>query len=178
EGEEVGRGVAAQRRPGKVRVGREEPLGGGVQIGEVAAAAARDEDLAAGRLGTLDDEDPASALAGLRGAHQPGGAGAENDDVVGLAHRGGQAEAATARISSASSSPANGSQSPGAAPSIARASGALNDSSPAAGSASSSPTRRKALAAPRRRTVTVVPNSTLSPAGGGAGSAETWRAFQ
>ena len=36
---EIGRSVASQRRLGKVRISREEVFGGGVQVGEVTAAA-------------------------------------------------------------------------------------------------------------------------------------------
>src|SRR5580704_7651254 len=49
--EEISRGVAGERRLGKVRVRRKEVFGGGVQIGEVAAASTRDQNLFAGAMG-------------------------------------------------------------------------------------------------------------------------------
>ena len=49
-----------------------------VDIGEVASAAAGDEDLLARAVGVLDDGDAASAFTSLRRAHQPGGAAAKN----------------------------------------------------------------------------------------------------
>ena len=86
EGDEVRGRVAAQRRLGEVRVGRDEAIGRGVEVGEVAPPAARDEDLPARRFGVLDHQHAASALAGLARAHQAGRAGAEDDDVVAVVH--------------------------------------------------------------------------------------------
>ena len=84
QGEEVGGRVAGERRDGEMGVGGEEAVGGGVEVGEIAAAAARDQDLLSGRVGMVDEQDPAAALAGDGGAHQPRPAGAEDDRVVGL----------------------------------------------------------------------------------------------
>ena len=55
-----------------------------MQIGEVATAAAGDEDLLANAIGVLQHGDPAATLAGFDGAHQSGCAAAENNYVEGL----------------------------------------------------------------------------------------------
>jgi hypothetical protein len=52
-----------------------------VNIGEVAAASAGDEDLLAGLFGVVEEQDAASAAAGFDGAHEAGGARSEDDDV-------------------------------------------------------------------------------------------------
>ncbi len=57
-----------------------------MQVGEVAAASAGDEDLLADAVGVFEQGDAASAVAGGEGAHQTGGAGAEDDRVVGVGH--------------------------------------------------------------------------------------------
>ena len=56
------------------------------EVGEIAAAAARDADLLGELFGVVDDQHAAPALAGLGGAHHAGCAGAYHDDVevVGL----------------------------------------------------------------------------------------------
>ena len=81
ERDEVGGGVAGEGGLGEVRVGGEEVFGAGADVGEVAAAAAGDEDLVAGLVGVVEEEDAAAAAAGFEGGHQAGGAGAEDDDV-------------------------------------------------------------------------------------------------
>ena len=53
----------------------------GMDVGEVAAASAGDEDLLAGAIGELDDENAAAAAAGVDGAHEAGGSCAEDEDV-------------------------------------------------------------------------------------------------
>ncbi len=81
EGEEVLRGVAGEGGAGEVRIGGEEVFGLGVEVGEVGAAAAGDEDFAAGSVGVVKDEDLAAAAGGNGGAEEAGGSGAEDDDV-------------------------------------------------------------------------------------------------
>ncbi len=85
EGEEVEGGVAGEGGLGEVRVGGEEVFGAGVEVGEVAAASAGDEDFLAGRGGVFEDEGAAAAAGGVRGAEEAGGAGSEDEDV-GLGH--------------------------------------------------------------------------------------------
>ena len=79
--DEILRRVAAQRRHGEMAVGRKVALRHGLEIGEVAAAAARDQDLLSGPVGMIDQQHPAAALPRHRRAHQPGAAGAEDDDI-------------------------------------------------------------------------------------------------
>ena len=76
--QEIGRSVAGQRGLGKVRIGREEVFGGGVQVGEVAAAASGDQDLLADAICMLQQENTTTAATGMHGAEQAGGAGAHN----------------------------------------------------------------------------------------------------
>ncbi len=78
--DEMLRRIAGERRERETRIGRQEPLArqrrGGVHIGEVAAAAARDADFLARRPGVVDHQHGAAALAGLDGGHHAGRAGA------------------------------------------------------------------------------------------------------
>ena len=78
QGDEVRRRIAGQRRFREVRIRGEEIFRLAMDIGEIASAAAGDEDFLAGAIGVLDHRDAASAFAGLDRAHQPGGAAAEN----------------------------------------------------------------------------------------------------
>ena len=89
EGDEVGGGVAAEGGLGEVGVVGEEVLGAGVEVGEVAAAAAGDEDFLAGFVGVVDEEDAGVAATGLDGAQEAGGSGSEDDDVEGVVVRVG-----------------------------------------------------------------------------------------
>ena len=79
--DEIALRVAGQRRLAEMRIVREESLGPRLEVGEIAAPAARDQDLLADLLGMLEQQHPAAALAGADGAHQTGGAGARNDDI-------------------------------------------------------------------------------------------------
>ena len=88
--DEIGRRVAAQCRLGEMRVGRKKALGGGVEVGEVAPAAARYQDLAARRIAVIDQQHAPSPRAGGHRAHHAGGAGAQHDCVPDRA--GGHAE--------------------------------------------------------------------------------------
>jgi hypothetical protein len=81
QGEEVLRGVAGERGLGEVRVGGEEVFRRGVEVGEVAAASAGDEDFLAGTVGVVEDEGAAAAAAGFDGAHEACGSGSEDEDV-------------------------------------------------------------------------------------------------
>ena len=55
-----------------------------MNVGEVAASAAGDEDLFADAVGVLEDTDAASALACLDGAYESCGASAEDYGVEGF----------------------------------------------------------------------------------------------
>jgi len=83
--DEVGRGVARQRRAAEVGVVAQEMLVRlarvELAVGEVAAAAARDADLL-GDLGRMVEQQHAQAeLAGHAGAEQAGRAGADDGDI-------------------------------------------------------------------------------------------------
>ena len=52
-----------------------------MEIGEIAAASSGDENLLADAIGVLNYGDTAPTFGGFDGAHQTGGAGAENDYI-------------------------------------------------------------------------------------------------
>jgi hypothetical protein len=81
EGDEVARGVAGECGLGEVGVGGEIVIGRGVEVGEVAAASAGDEDFLAGAVGLFEDESATAAASGFDGAHQARGACSEDEDV-------------------------------------------------------------------------------------------------
>jgi hypothetical protein len=81
EGDEIGGGVSGQGGFGEVGILREEIFRLAINIGEVAAASAGDEDFFADFFGVFQEEDATVALAGLDGAEEAGGAGTEDDDV-------------------------------------------------------------------------------------------------
>jgi hypothetical protein len=64
-----------------VGIGGEEVAGAGVEVGEIASAAAGDQDLFAGSVSALDDRNAAAAAAGFHGSHKTRGASAENENV-------------------------------------------------------------------------------------------------
>ena len=82
ERDEVGRLIPRKRRSDEGWIAREEMLRPGVDVGEIAPAAARNQDLAARLAIALDHHDLAPALTRDGGAEEPGGARAENDGVV------------------------------------------------------------------------------------------------
>src|SRR5690606_22037222 len=86
QGQEILRREAAQRRFGEVRVGGNEPVGRGMDVGEVAAPAARDQDLLARRVGAVEHQHAQAARARLRRAHQPGRPGSQHYRVVTAVH--------------------------------------------------------------------------------------------
>jgi len=88
EGDEVGWSVASERRLDEMRVGREKIVRARMQVGEIAAASAGDQDLLADAVGTFQHEDAAPALARFYGAHQARCARSENNYVVILIHAG------------------------------------------------------------------------------------------
>jgi hypothetical protein len=88
EGDEVLGRVTSESGAGEVWIGGKEAFGPRVEIGEVAAASAGDEDLLADAVGVVEDKDAASAAAGLEGAHQTGGSGPEDEHVCLLASAG------------------------------------------------------------------------------------------
>ena len=88
QGDEIVLGVARQRRLAEMRVGRDKRLGPAQKVGEIAAPAARDQDLLADLVGVIQQQHPPSALAGAHGADQAGRTGTDHRDVKGLGHAG------------------------------------------------------------------------------------------
>ena len=81
--EVIGR-VAGQRGFCEVRIRGDEIFRRAMNVREVAASAAGDEDFFAGAVGVFEDSDAASALAGFDGAHESCGACAEDYGVEGV----------------------------------------------------------------------------------------------
>jgi len=81
QGEEVGGRVASERGLREVRIFGEEIFRAAVDVGEVAAASAGDEDLLAGARGAFEDGDAVSTAASFDGAHETGGTCSENEGV-------------------------------------------------------------------------------------------------
>jgi hypothetical protein len=79
--------VTVERRLVEMRIGRDEPVRLAVEVGEVAAPAAGDEDFRARLVEMIEQQHFEPALSRGECAHQPGGAGADHDRVEGLAHR-------------------------------------------------------------------------------------------
>lgn len=65
---EVSGRVAGQGRLAEVGIARKEILWRAVQVGEIAAAATRDQDLAADAIGAFEDDDASASLPRLDGA--------------------------------------------------------------------------------------------------------------
>jgi len=82
ECDEIARCVAGERGAGEVRIGGEETVRGAVDVGEIAAAAAGDEDLLADAIGMIEDQDAAATLACSDGGHEAGCAGSKDEDVT------------------------------------------------------------------------------------------------
>ena len=70
--------VARQRRLAEVRIGREKIFRRDVEVGEIAAAAAGNENFFADAIAVFDDDNAPATLARLDGAHQPRGAAADD----------------------------------------------------------------------------------------------------
>ena len=82
---------ARQRREGKARIGAQKALArqrrGGVDIGEIAAAAAGNADFLARIARVVDHEDAAPAPPGLDAGQHARGPGSQHDDVeIGHVH--------------------------------------------------------------------------------------------
>ena len=81
EAHEVGRSIAGERRLGEVPIGRKKVLWAGMQVSEIAAAAAGDQNFLADAIRAFEHQDTPAPLAGFNGAHQASRARSENDDV-------------------------------------------------------------------------------------------------
>ena len=80
--DEIARRVAGERGAGEVWIGGEESVGRAVEIGEIAAAAAGDEDLLADAIGMIENYDATAALTSGDGSHEAGCPGAEHQDIA------------------------------------------------------------------------------------------------
>jgi hypothetical protein len=69
-------------------IGRNEIVRAGVQVGEITASAAGDQNLLADPIRAFEQQDTPASLAGFEGTHQAGSARSENDDVVFLIRAG------------------------------------------------------------------------------------------
>ena len=76
--QEILRRIARQCRSAEMRVLGEEIGGAGADIGEIAAAPARNADFLRQALGMVDQHHAQTALASDRGTHHASGAGAEH----------------------------------------------------------------------------------------------------
>jgi len=65
----------------KMRIVGQEVMRTDLVVGKVTAAATGHQDLLAGLVGVIDDQHFALPLACLDCTHQPGGAGADDEDV-------------------------------------------------------------------------------------------------
>jgi hypothetical protein len=81
QSDEVLRRETGQGRAAEVGIAREELCGAGLEVGEVAAAAARDADFFGDPIGVVDQQYACAALTGPGRAEQPGGAGADDDGI-------------------------------------------------------------------------------------------------
>ena len=81
QGDEIGRRVAGQSGFGEVGIGGEEILRLAMDVGEVAAASAGDEDFLADAVGVFEDSNAAATLGGFEGAEEAGCAAADYQDV-------------------------------------------------------------------------------------------------
>ena len=86
--DEVVLGEPLQGRGGEARILAEEVRGAGSSVGEIAAPAAGDADLLARRPGVVEEAHRAPAPPGLTGAHHPGRAGADDQDIHSLGGHG------------------------------------------------------------------------------------------
>jgi hypothetical protein len=81
ESNEIGGSVASQGGFREVLVGGDEVFRTTMEVGEIAAASAGNQDFLSDLIGAFEHSDTASAFAGLDGAEQPGGPGAKNQSV-------------------------------------------------------------------------------------------------
>ncbi len=86
QSDEITRCVTGKCGFGEMRVGGEIVLRPGMDVGEIAAAAAGDTDFLARRLGVVEDDDGAAALTGADGAHHAGSPRPQNQHVTFVCH--------------------------------------------------------------------------------------------
>jgi len=81
ERDEISGGETRERGFAEVRISGDEIIGSGVEVGEVAAAAAGDRNLFADTFSVFEDYYFASTFAGFNGAKEPGGSSSNDGDV-------------------------------------------------------------------------------------------------
>ena len=81
ESDELFGGVAREGGLGEVRVFGEEVFRAGMEVGEITATSARDEDLFAGAIGVIEQDDASAAAAGLDRAHETCCAGPDDHNL-------------------------------------------------------------------------------------------------
>src|ERR1700674_2590471 len=86
ECDEIRGRIARQRGLGKMGIRGEEIFGLAVQVSEIAAATARDENLFPQTVTVFQTRDAPSALACLNGAHQARRAATENQCIEMMGH--------------------------------------------------------------------------------------------
>jgi hypothetical protein len=86
QGDEIGGRVACQGGFCEVWIRGKKIFRTAMNVGEVAAAAAGDENLFAQAVGALEDGDAASTFAGFDGAHKAGGASAKDQCIETMNH--------------------------------------------------------------------------------------------
>jgi len=79
--QEIARSIAAERRLGEVRIGRNIAIGRGLNVGEIAPPATGNQDLAPRFVGMVDQQHPPPALARRERTEQPRRARTQNDDI-------------------------------------------------------------------------------------------------
>ena len=84
--DEVSRRIAGEGGLRKMRVRGEKIFWLTIQVGEVTAPPARDENLFPHAIGAFEDNDAATSLACLDGAHQAGRSRAQHNRVEFLHH--------------------------------------------------------------------------------------------
>src|SRR5207244_4934498 len=83
---EICESVSGQSRLSEMRVGRKKILRSGMQVGEIAASAAGDQDLLADPRGAFKNNDAAATFTGFDGTHEAGRSGPQYDGIVSLIH--------------------------------------------------------------------------------------------
>jgi hypothetical protein len=101
EAHEVRRSVTGERRLREVWIGGKKIFRAGMQVGEVAAPAARNQNFLADPVSAFQQQNASLPLTGLDGTHQAGGASSEDDDIVLIVHAEFRLTGQSAKLESA-----------------------------------------------------------------------------
>jgi len=88
EGKKIAGCEAGESGSSEIGIGGVEILGCGVNVGEIAAATAGDEDFLADAVGVFDDGDATSAFASFESTEEARGTSAENQHIEGTSQSG------------------------------------------------------------------------------------------